>query len=209
MSPAHLRTARATTSASVPRFLGYVLAAPVLVTAAELAAAYPRAARLPSPDVTGLLGLGHVLTATALPAAELISVEVGPDGTVSLTLPPGRIGHGGDGSAAELIAEELSLPRRRVRVPPADARPRPAAGRRRAGPGPAVAIRTPVRVAAAVARRRLLEAASATLGAPVAGLRLAAGAVTDGAGRRLDIGALAVTAATTRTIAVAVDLAPR
>ncbi|MEV4521095.1 isoquinoline 1-oxidoreductase [Micromonospora tulbaghiae] len=190
-------------TAPLPPFLGYVLAAPVLVAAAELTAAYPGAARTPSPDVAGLLGLGEIMTAAALPGAALISVEVGPDGTVSFTLPPDR--YDGDTSAAELIADGLSVPRRRVRVPP----PRPAAGRTRGAPHPAVGTRTPVRVAVAVARRRLLEAASAALGTPVAGLRLAAGAVTDRAGRRLDIGALAGTAASTSTIAVTVDLTPR
>ncbi|MFG2068910.1 isoquinoline 1-oxidoreductase [Micromonospora tulbaghiae] len=190
-------------TAPLPPFLGYVLAAPVLVAAAELTAAYPGAARTPSPDVAGLLGLGEIMTAAALPGAALISVEVDPDGTVSFTLPPDR--YDGDTSAAELIADGLSVPRRRVRVPP----PRPAAGRTRGAPHPAVGTRTPVRVAVAVARRRLLEAASAALGTPVAGLRLAAGAVTDRAGRRLDIGALAGTAASTSTIAVTVDLTPR
>ncbi|MCZ7474341.1 MULTISPECIES: isoquinoline 1-oxidoreductase [unclassified Micromonospora] len=189
-------------TAPLPPFLGYVLAAPVLVAAAELSAAYP-AARTPSPDVAGLLGLGEIMTAAALPGAALISVEVGPDGTVSFTLPPDR--YDGDTSAAELIADGLSVPRRRVRVPP----PRPAAGRARGAPHPAVGTRTPVRVAVAVARRRLLEAASAALGTPVAGLRLTAGAVTDRAGRRLDIGALAATAASTSTIAVTVDLTSR
>ncbi|MEU7173504.1 MULTISPECIES: isoquinoline 1-oxidoreductase [Micromonospora] len=190
-------------TAPLPPFLGYVLAAPVLVAAAELTAAYPAAARTPSPDVAGLLGLGEIMTAAALPGAALISVEVGPDGTVSFTLPPDR--YDGDTSAAELIADGLSVPRRRVRVPP----PRPAGGRTRGAPHPAVGTRTPVRVAVAVARRRLLEAASAALGTPVAGLRLAAGAVTDRTGRRLDIGALAGTAASTSTIAVTVDLTPR
>ncbi|MFJ8830152.1 isoquinoline 1-oxidoreductase [Micromonospora aurantiaca] len=189
-------------TAPLPPFLGYVLAAPVLVAAAELSAAYP-AAGTPSPDVAGLLGLGEIMTAAALPGAALISVEVGPDGTVSFTLPPDR--YDGDTSAAELIADGLSVPRRRVRVPP----PRPAAGRARGAPHPVVGTRTPVRVAVAVARRRLLEAASATLGTPVGCLRLTAGAVTDRAGRRLDIGALAATAASTSTIAVAVDLTPR
>ncbi|WP_422749493.1 isoquinoline 1-oxidoreductase [Micromonospora sp. WMMD1219] len=190
-------------TAPLPPFLGYVLAAPVLVAAAELTAAYPAAARTPSPDVAGLLGLGQIMTAAALPGAALISVEVGPDGTVSFTLPPDR--YDGDTSAAELIADGLSVPRRRVRVPP----PRPTGGRTRGAPHPAVGARTPVRVAVAVARRRLLEAASAALGTPVAGLRLAAGAVTDRTGRRLDIGALAGTAASTSTIAVTVDLTPR
>ncbi|MFG2080273.1 isoquinoline 1-oxidoreductase [Micromonospora tulbaghiae] len=196
-------------TASLPPFLGYVLAAPVLVAAAELTAAYPAAARTPSPDVAGLLGLGQIMTAAALPGAALISVEVGPDGTVSFTLPPDRSGYDGDTSAAELIADGLCVPRRRVRVPPAGARVRPAVGRARGAPHPAVGTRTPVRVAVAVARRRLLEAASAALATPVAGLRLAAGAVTDRAGRRLDIGALAVTAASTSTIAVTVDLTSR
>ncbi|MEU8312270.1 isoquinoline 1-oxidoreductase [Micromonospora sp. NPDC048887] len=186
-------------------FLGYVLAAPVLVAAAELSTGYPAAARTPSPGMAGLLGLGEIMTAAALPGAGLVAVEVGPDGTVTFTLPPDRAGYCGDVPAAELIADGLAVPRRRVRVPPA----RPAGGRTRGTPHPAVPARTPVRVAVAVARRRLLEAASATHGTPVGCLRLAAGAVTDRAGRRLDIGALAGTAASTSTIAVPVDLTPR
>ncbi|MGC4896244.1 molybdopterin cofactor-binding domain-containing protein [Micromonospora sp. DT31] len=178
-----------------------MLAAPVLVTAAELAVSYP-AARLPSPGVAGLLGLDEIMTATALPASELISVEVAPDGTVSFVLPPDRVGQADAGSTAELIAEELSLPRGRVRVPPTHARPETVC---RA----TSFTRTPVRVAVAVVRRRLLEVGSATLGVPVAGLRLSAGVVTDGAGRSLDIGTLATPAASTTTVAVAVDLPPR
>ncbi|MGW4499106.1 hypothetical protein ACWENR_10890 [Micromonospora sp. NPDC004336] len=77
------------------------------------------------------------------------------------------------------------------------------------GPTTTISSCTPVRVAAVVARRRLLEAASAAFGSPVAGLRLDAGVVTDGSGRSLDIGALVTAAASTSTVAVAVELDPR
>lgn len=195
----------------VPRrpFFGYVLAAPILVTAAELAATSTAAAQLPSDDVTELLGLNHILTAAALPTSELASVEVSQDGSVSFALPRAKVGQGVAASTAELIARELSVPRARVHGTLADARSKLILDRATGGPNTTVSAYTPIRVAAAVARRRLLEAASAVLGSPVADLRLNAGVVTDGGGRSLDIGALATRAASTSTVAVAVELSPR
>ncbi|WP_406079288.1 molybdopterin cofactor-binding domain-containing protein [Micromonospora sp. NBC_00858] len=186
-----------------------MLAAPILVTAAELAATSTTDAKLPSSDVTELLGLNDVMTAAALPTSGLISVEVSQDGTVSFALPRAKVGQGITTSTAMLIAEELSVPRQRVRVTLTDAWPESVFNQVIGGSNTTASTYTPVRVAAAVARQRLLEAASATFGSPVAYLRLNAGVITDGSGRRLDIGALATKAASTSTVAVALELSRR
>src|SRR5689334_2551783 len=92
------------------RFLGYVLAGPVLATAAELALGRDTAAaqvpQVPSPEITDLLDLNDLMTAAALPTSGLISVEVQPDGTVTFSLPRAEVGQGITTSTAMLIAEE-------------------------------------------------------------------------------------------------------
>lgn len=193
------------------RFLGYVVAAPTLVTAASLEAVPAAAHTVPSkaPDITDLLDLTDLMTAAALPTAGLIAVEVNADGTVSFALHRAEVGQGITTSTAMLIAEELSLPLERVRVTLADARPELVWNQLTGGSNTTFATYTPIRVAAAVARQRLLQAAAADLGAPVTDLTLAGGAVTDRSGRRVDIGALATKAASTRTRPVTVELASR
>ena len=64
-----------------------------------------------------------------------------------------------------LIAEELAVPLDRVRVTLADARPELLFNQLTGGSNTTIATYTPIRVAAAIARRRLLEAAAAELGA--------------------------------------------
>ncbi|MBN6038154.1 molybdopterin cofactor-binding domain-containing protein [Amycolatopsis sp. 195334CR] len=189
------------------RFLGYVLAAPTLVTAAGLT---PEAeAQVPSPELTRLVDLNDVLTAAALPTAGLISVEVNTDGTVSFALPRAEVGQGITTSSAMLIAEELGVAVDRVRVSLADARPELLFNQLTGGSNTTIATYTPIRVAAALARSRLLAAASASLGAPVAELSLRDGVITGRAGHRVEIGALAGKAASTRTEQVAVELGSR
>ena len=51
------------------RFLGYVMAAPVLTTAAELAPAPGSRAAVPSPEITGLIDLNDVMTLAAAPTS--------------------------------------------------------------------------------------------------------------------------------------------
>lgn len=162
-------------------FLGYVLAAPTLVAAARL-------------DLTAaadLLDLNDMMTAAALPTSGLITVEVHRDGTVSFALPRAEVGQGITTSTAMLIAEELAVPLDRVRITLADARPELVFNQLTGGSNTTFSTYTPIRVAAAVARQRLLAAAGAT--------------TLEG----LDIGALAEKAASARTRQVAVELTPR
>ncbi|MGW0733961.1 molybdopterin cofactor-binding domain-containing protein [Streptomyces sp. NPDC002851] len=201
------------------RFLGYVLAAPTLVAAAELglaptAAAGPSGAGLaeagvPSPDVTEIVDLNDLMTAAALPTSALIKVEVNSDGTVSFALPRAEVGQGITTSTAMLIAEELSVPLDRVRVTLADARPELMFNQLTGGSNTTISTYTPIRVAAAIARRRLLEAAATELGSPTADLTLKDGVITDGSGGSVDIGVLAEKAASLRTERVNVELTPR
>ncbi|GAA2691343.1 molybdopterin-dependent oxidoreductase [Streptomyces aculeolatus] len=191
------------------RFLGYVLAAPTLVAAAELAPAPAAGARPASPDLTELLDLNDVMTAAALPTSGLITVEVQPDGTVSFALPRAEVGQGITTSTAMLIAEELALPPERVRVTLAEARPELLFNQLTGASNTTIATYTPIRVAAAVARHRLLAAAAAELGSPAAHLTLHDGTVRDRSGASVDIGTLAPKAAATRSEPVEVRLTAR
>ncbi|MHC0429006.1 molybdopterin cofactor-binding domain-containing protein [Streptomyces sp. O3] len=195
------------------RFLGYVLAAPLLVTAAELvrapqARAQAPADGIPSPDITDLVDLNDVMTAATLPTAGLITVQVNTDGTVSFALPRAEVGQGITTSTAMLIAEEMDVPLDRVRVTLADARPELVFNQLTGGSNTTIATYTPVRVAAAIARGRLLDAAAAELGAAVGALKVEAGVVTAPGGASIGIGALAERAAGVRDERVAADLKP-
>ncbi|MFB4279661.1 molybdopterin cofactor-binding domain-containing protein [Nonomuraea sp. MTCD27] len=194
------------------RFLGYVLAAPTLVAAAELDPPPAAADPLPSPellDLPALLDLNDLMTAAALPTSGLISVEVHQDGTVSFALPRAEVGQGITTSTAMLIAEEMAVPLERVRVTLADARPELVFNQLTGGSNTTIATYTPIRVAAAIARERLLAAAATELGSAVRDLTLKAGVITDRSGRGVGIGALAGKAASTRTRQVSVALTPR
>ncbi|MER6347963.1 molybdopterin cofactor-binding domain-containing protein [Streptomyces sp. NPDC001595] len=190
------------------RFLGYLVAGPTLVTAAELAPAAPARADIPSPEITELIDLNDVMTAAALPTSGLITVEVGTDGTVSFALPRTEVGQGITTSTAMLIAEELNVPVDRVRVTLADARPELLFNQLTGGSNTTVSTYTPVRVAAAVARERLLLAAAGELDADIAALTMRDGVVTAPSGRSIGIGALSEKAASLHTRQVAVDLTP-
>ncbi|MGW7411268.1 molybdopterin cofactor-binding domain-containing protein [Streptomyces sp. NPDC054863] len=201
------------------RFLGYVLAGPTLVTAAEIgsapeasakvAAAKGPAAEIPSGDITDLVDLNDVLTLAALPTSNLIRIEVDKDGTVSFALPRAEVGQGITTSTAMLIAEEMDVPLAQVRVTLADARPELAFNQFTGASNTTIATFTPVRVAAAVARGRLLDAAAVALGAAVTDLTLKAGVVTDLVGGSIGIGALAEKAASAAPRRMSVELKER
>ncbi|QNP66584.1 molybdopterin cofactor-binding domain-containing protein [Streptomyces genisteinicus] len=198
------------------RFLGYVLAAPVLTTAAPLAAASgaradqaPERAGIPSPEITELVDLNDVMTAAALPTSGLITVEVRPDGTVSFALPRTEVGQGITTSTAMLIAEELDVPLARVDVTLAGARPELLFNQLTGGSNTTFSTYTPIRVAAAVARARLLRAAAGEWGVAVTELTWRDGVVSGPGNRAADIGALSRKAAAATTEQVSVRLKER
>ncbi|MFC9909790.1 molybdopterin cofactor-binding domain-containing protein [Streptomyces sp. NPDC127197] len=204
------------------RFLGYVLAAPTLTVAAQFggAALAPRqasaqaAAQAPSvvpslPGPSEIYDLNDMLTHATLPTANLITIRIDADGTASFALPRAEVGQGITTSSAMLIAEELDLPLDKVRVTLADARPELLFNQLTGGSNTTISTFTPIRVAAAVARGRLLRAAALELGEVVGSLTARAGAVVSTTGRSLTYGELAAKAAALSDTTVEVTLKDR
>ncbi|MFI9741251.1 molybdopterin cofactor-binding domain-containing protein [Streptomyces sp. NPDC052494] len=200
------------------RFLGYVLAAPTLTVAAQLGAEalVPRQAAaaapalIPSlPGPAELLDLNELLTLAALPTANLITIRVDADGTAHFALPRAEVGQGVTTSSAMIVAEELDLPLDKVKVTLADARPELLFNQLTGGSNTTYSTYTPIRVAAAVARGRLLHAAALVLGDAVETLTTKAGAVVSPAGALLGYGELAAKAAAVTDAAVEVELKDR
>ena len=195
------------------RFLGYVVAAPTLVVAAELGQGLlaPRAAAaVPSgPQPSDVLDLNDILTSATLPTANLITVTVNPDGTASFAMPRCETGQGITTSTAMMIAEELDLPVDKVHVTLADARPELLFNQVTYGSNTTISTWTPFRVAAAIARHQLLAAAAIELGDTVTNLTTKAGSVISASGgNALPYGALAAKAAASVTRQVSVTLKP-
>ncbi|MEU3310174.1 molybdopterin cofactor-binding domain-containing protein [Nocardiopsis sp. NPDC006832] len=189
------------------RFLGYVLAGATLVTAAELV--LPEAAgaeEAQAADLTDIVDLNDVMTLAAKPTSLLITVEVHDDGTVSFALPRAEVGQGITTSTAMLIAEEMDLPLDRVRVTLADARPELLFNQLTGASNTTISTYTPIRIAAAAARLRLMEAAADEFGSDVDALTLRDGVISDEAGHSADIGTLAAKAASETDEEVDVEL---
>ncbi|UFN42570.1 molybdopterin cofactor-binding domain-containing protein [Nocardioides okcheonensis] len=189
------------------RFVGYVVAGATLVAAADLGLAPEAGAAVPTPpQVAELYDLNDLLTDAARPTANLVTVTIHEDGTASFELPRMEVGQGITTSTAMLIAEELDLPVDRVRVTLAPARPELVFNQLTGGSNTTISTFTPIRVAAAVARLALLEAAATLLGDTVAGLVTKGGVITAASGRSVSYGELAVKASVTQPRAVEVEL---
>ncbi|GDY31542.1 isoquinoline 1-oxidoreductase subunit beta [Gandjariella thermophila] len=182
------------------RFLGYLLAAPTLAVAAEIggAAVDPDTAEgaIPSPpEPADTYDLSDALTDAAMPTANLITVQVNPDGTASFALPRAEVGQGITTAIGMLIAEELDLPLSKVTVTLADARPELLFNQLTGGSNTIHAMYQPVRTAAAIARARLLATAAAQWGVPVSSLSVKNGVIRSGNGKTASYGSLARAAA--------------
>ncbi len=192
------------------RFVGYLIAAPTLAAGAQLGlGAFEQAARavIPSgPEPADLYDLTDLLTDATIPTANLITVVLNSDGTVSFALPRAEVGQGITTAVAMTIADELSMPLSAVEITLADARPELIWNQLTGGSNSMHSIFTPVRVAAALAKNQLINAAAAQLGTAASTLTARDGVVVARDGRRLAYGALARTAAVRRTKAVPVAL---
>ncbi|MGZ4452292.1 MAG: molybdopterin cofactor-binding domain-containing protein [Nocardioides sp.] len=194
--------------------LGYVLAAPILAVAVdwglETAAPASAAAAIPTlPGVADLFDLSDAQTAAAMPTSHLISMELRTDGTVHFALPRMEVGQGITTSTAMIIADEMDIPVEKVVITLADARPELVMNQLTGGSNTTMSTYYPIRTAAAIARGRLLKAASLMLGGlPVSGLVTLGGEVIAPDGTRLSYGSLSKHAAATSTTAVKATLKP-
>lgn len=190
------------------RFLGYLLAAPTLVTAAQLGWSSPAGAEGATPQPAEIFDLNDLLTTAGRTTANLIQVQVNEDGTVSFALPRSEVGQGITTSTAMIIAEEMDLPLDKIDVTLADARPELLFNQLTGGSNTTISTFTPIRVAAAIARGRLLHAASTALGEVVDTLTTTAGKVVSAAGETIGFGDLARAAAAERPEEARTDLKP-
>ncbi|MGZ4463954.1 MAG: molybdopterin cofactor-binding domain-containing protein [Nocardioides sp.] len=187
-------------------FLGYVLGGATLVAAADLGLADPAAATPTAPQPAELYDLNDLLTDSCRPTANLITVTVNDDGSASFALPRMEVGQGITTSTAMLVAEELELPVERVHVTLAPARPELQFNQLTGGSNTTISTYTPIRVAAAVAKQALLDAAAIELGDTVASLQARNGVVTAPDGSSITYAELASKAASATTRAVDVQL---
>src|SRR5579871_4649567 len=139
-------------------------------------------------NVSGGLLVGFALTdsallpqaAAAVPATELDSwLHIGADGVISVFTGKVEIGMGVQTALIQVLAEELDVPFERVNLVMGDTSMTPDQG----GVGGSTTIASgtkPLRNAAATARHKLLQMASAQWNVPIEQLRVSNGTVTDG-----------------------------
>lgn len=190
------------------RFLGYLIAAPTLVAGAQLIPQSAYAA-VPTVQPVDAYDLTDLLTEAATPTSGLITVTVNSDGTVSFELPRAEVGQGITTAVAMTIADEIGMTVEQVNVTLADARPELVWNQFTGGSNSMHSIFTPVRVAAAVARGQLLQAAADLLGGLPSQFGISDGVITGPGGRTVTVGSLAAKASVVQTTAVQAQLKPQ
>ena len=191
------------------RFIGYLIAGPTLLAGAELVVADDARAAIPTVQPVDAYDLSDLLTDATLPTAALITIAVNPDGTFSFALPRAEVGQGITTAVAMTIADEVGVPLDKVKVTLADARPELVWNQLTGGSNSMHSIYTPVRVAAAIARGQLLQAAADELGGLPGDFGIVGDLVKAPSGQTVSIGSLAEKAAATSTHAVAASLKPQ
>ncbi|MCX6467519.1 MAG: molybdopterin-dependent oxidoreductase, partial [Pseudonocardiales bacterium] len=161
------------------------------------------------PQVPEAYDLLDLLRETSRATANLIRITVNRDSTVSFELPRSDNGQGIITSTQMIIAEEMGLDPDQVIVTLADARPELLFNQITAGSSTTFTTYTPIRVAAAIANKRLLDAAAAQLEQEVGLLTSRAGLITSTVGAVIPIGDLAEVASADVTEQVEVLLKPR
>ena len=201
------------------RFVGYVIGGSTLAVAADMtlgatgasAATVDSAAGaavVPSPaQVSEAYDLEDLETDAARPTANLITVTVGKDGVARFAVPRMEVGQGITTALAMVIAEEMDLPLDKVVVTLAPARSELVFNQLTGGSNTMVSMYTPTRVAAALAKGRLLEAAAAELGSAVALLKSKSGLITGPTGS-VTYGQVAEKAASSTTKKIEAVLKP-
>ena len=143
---------RARTNAiSRRRFIGYLIAAPMLV-AAPICGGTAGARVVATVQPVDLYDLTDLLTDAADLTASLITVTINPDGTASFALPRAEVGQGITTAVAMVIADELELPLGKVDITLSDARPELEFNQLTGGSNSMHSLYDQVRVAAAIAR---------------------------------------------------------
>ena len=196
------------------RFLGYVIGGPTLVTTARWVggldvaqAAPPPLSPVPSigPQIAESYDLIDFLRDASRPTANLLTITAEEDGTFSFELHRTEVGQGINTAVAMIIADELGVSLDRINITQADARPELLFNQLTGGSNSIYTIYDPVRIAAAVARKRLLDAAAIALGAAGNELAILDGVIKGPGGTSIGFGELSRKAASAVTEAVEVE----
>ena len=154
------------------RFLGYLIAAPVLALGVKLGsdvadapAANAAEASIPTPPLPAdIIDLGDILILAAAPTADMLTLTVNSDGTVDFQLPREEVGQGIATAIAMLIADEMNIPLTSVHMHLQRATPALLFNQITGGSNSVRSLYTPVRTVAAAAKGRLTAAAAGRLG---------------------------------------------
>jgi isoquinoline 1-oxidoreductase beta subunit len=161
---------------------------------------------VPSSGASDFYDLSDLIRDAARPTSGLITVTINPDGTAAFALHRTEVGQGITTAVAMTIADELDLPVDKVVVTLSDARPELVWNQLTGGSSSMYTIFTPIRVAAAIARKRLLEAAALELGSSLPSLSVSNGVISSPSGRHVSYGDIAVKAAVHQTVVVEAEL---
>ncbi|MFF0339994.1 molybdopterin cofactor-binding domain-containing protein [Kribbella sp. NPDC004875] len=195
------------------RVLGYLIAAPTLAVGVSWIVndSDPRPADAAVPSLAqpeDVFDLGDLQNLAAAPTSGLITVELRTDGTAYFAVPRAEVGQGITTAFAMIVAEELDLPIEKVEIGLADARPELLMNQLTGGSNSMRSMYVPVRTAAAITRRRLVEVAALQWDVAVDKVTAAAGVLTGPNGLTATYGSLAKAAAVTKTLKVAAELKP-
>ncbi|MCG5217336.1 molybdopterin cofactor-binding domain-containing protein [Streptosporangium soli] len=178
------------------RFLMVLVAAPTLTLALSAETIAPADASSSAPQPADIVDAGDALILAGTPTAHLMMVlEVTENGEVRAELPRAEVGQGITTAVAMLVAEELDLPLRKVRVELAAARPELVLNQLTGGSNSVRSLYDPVRKAAAAARARLVAAAGELWDVPSVRLVTRGGMVVAPDGRKATYGSLTTRAA--------------
>jgi isoquinoline 1-oxidoreductase beta subunit len=191
------------------RFMGYLIAGSTLIAAApQFVAPEAAQAAIPTHQPVDDYDLSDLLNQAAAPTSGLISITANSDGTVSFALPRAEVGQGITTAVAMTIADEMGVGLDQVTITLADARPELIWNQLTGGSNSMHSIFIPVRVAAAIARHQLTEAAALALQEPAYDLTVVGDKVTAPNGASIGLGSLAHKAAVPRSRAVQANLRP-
>ncbi|HVX71129.1 MAG TPA: molybdopterin cofactor-binding domain-containing protein [Mycobacteriales bacterium] len=195
------------------RFLGFLVAGPTLVAASQIAVETanptPAAANVPTgPEPGDLYDLGQLQVLATKVTSNLITVEVHKDGTVSFAVPRAEVGQGITTTMAMLIADEMDIPIHRVHVTLSKARPEFQFNQLTGGSNSVRSLYAPVRHAAAIARKRLVDTAAARWRVDASTLTVKDGVIHASDGRSATYGSLTKAAAASRPLPMTADLKP-
>jgi isoquinoline 1-oxidoreductase subunit beta len=195
------------------QWMAYAVAAPVLTVAggfganlaapsaanAQLLGVVPRLALPPlpltPPDTVDYYDIGDAIAQTSLPTMPLVKLTIGLDSRVRLELPRMESGQGIDTTSAMMVAEELDVPPGMVDVVLSDARPELVFNQLTGGSSSVRSLDLGLPTLAALARARLISAASIRFGTSPSTLTISAGVVIGPVGLSATFGSLTSAAA--------------